>query len=116
DNSQVRLDNSWLHISTSKNFHHFFPKAYLRKIGKSQFENSIINVTFVDDYLNKRIIRDNPPSKYISEFARTNPHIAETLKTHLIDDMEAFGILNDDFDQFLTRRAERVAQEILKRI
>jgi len=116
DNSQVRLDNSWLHISTSKNFHHFFPKAYLRKIGKSQFENSIINITFVDDYLNKRIIRDNPPSKYILEFARTNPHIAETLKTHLIDDLEAFGILTDEFDQFLAQRAERVAQEILKRI
>jgi len=26
DNSTVLLDNSWLSISTSRNYHHFFPK------------------------------------------------------------------------------------------
>ena len=27
------LNNSWLRTSTSKNYHHFFPKAYLSKHG-----------------------------------------------------------------------------------
>jgi hypothetical protein len=28
----VNIDNSWLKIATSKNYHHFFPKSYMKKI------------------------------------------------------------------------------------
>ena len=31
DNGKVILDNSWLKIASSKNYHHFFPKRYLEK-------------------------------------------------------------------------------------
>ncbi|NQT26153.1 hypothetical protein HQ585_12420 [candidate division KSB1 bacterium] len=29
DNSVVQIDNSWLKVANSKNYHHFFPRAYL---------------------------------------------------------------------------------------
>jgi len=115
DNSLVLLDNSWLNISTSKNYHHFFPRAYLRKIGKENFANAIANITFVDDYLNKRIIRAKSPSIYIQEFKAQNPHIDETLKSHLIDDINEYGIPYA-YDTFLEKRSERIAAEIIKRI
>jgi len=31
DDSKVNINNNWLKQSNSKNYHHFFPKAYLRK-------------------------------------------------------------------------------------
>lgn len=117
DNGLVILDNSWLSRSNSKNYHHFFPKAYLKKIGKGDFANALANITFVDDYLNKREIRAKPPSRYIlEEFAKRNPDIEETLKSHLIDNIDDFGISNDDYDTFLEKRSEKIANEILKRV
>lgn len=115
DNSIVILDNSWLSRSNSKNYHHFFPKAYLNKKGKEA--NVLANITFVDDYLNKREIRSKSPSIYIlREFAKSNPHINETLKSHLIDDIDEFGVSNDDYEIFLEKRTERIMEEILRRI
>ena len=117
DNGLVILDNSWLSRSNSRNYHHFFPKAYLKKVGKEDISNALANITFVDDYLNKREIRAKPPSKYIlEEFAKLNSDIEETLKSHLIDDIKNFGITDDDYEIFLEKRSERVADEILKRI
>src|SRR5205823_6449580 len=33
DNSIVRLDNAFLKQANSKNYHHFFPKSWLEKVG-----------------------------------------------------------------------------------
>ncbi len=117
DNGIVILDNSWLNRSNSKNYHHFFPKAYLKKVGKTDYANALANITFVDDYLNKREIKAKPPSKYIlKEYAKINPHLSDTLKSHLIDDINDFGISNDDYDKFLEKRSKKILNEIIKRI
>ena len=43
----------WLKIASSKNYHHFFPKAYLIKKGVAKAQYDVItNITLVDDYLN----------------------------------------------------------------
>lgn len=115
DNSKVRLDNSWLNIASSKNYHHFFPKSYLKKIKKDEYSNALANITLVDDYLNKQIIRDKNPKDYITKFQKENPKLKETLKSHLID-LDNFGILENDYDKFLAKRAKKLANEILKRI
>ena len=55
DGSLVRISNDWLQRANSKNYHHFFPKAYLKKNTEEEeyFINHIANITFVDDWLNK---------------------------------------------------------------
>lgn len=111
----VRLDNSWLRSSDAKNFHHFFPKAYLKRQKKEEYANALANITLVDDYLNKREIRDKAPSKYIQDFYKNNPDLKATLKTHFID-LDTFGIMENDYDTFLQKRAEKLASEIIKRI
>lgn len=123
NDSKVKLDNSWLKISTSKNFHHFFPKAFLKTQtlpGGKHWEdwemNVVPNITLVDDYLNKRDIGAKPPSKYISTFAKTNPRLDSTLESHLIGDRGEFGILDDDYEKFLTKRSERISAELNARI
>ena len=42
--------------------------------------------------------------------------MSETMKTHLIDDLDEFGVWNDNYDSFFMRRAERVRKEINKKL
>lgn len=115
DNSKVRLDNSYLSVATSKNYHHFFPKAYLKRTKNDEYANALANMTLVDDYLNKRVIKDKEPKKYISDFQKENLDLEETLKSHFIH-LSDFGIFENDYDLFLEKRASLLADEILKRI
>lgn len=115
NNGNIILDNSWLSRANSINYHHFFPKAFLEKAGIKN-ENSIANIVLIDDYLNKNTIRAKAPSVYIGGFSKENPHLLDTLKTHLIDDIAVFGILNNDYEAFLQNRSKRIAEEILKRL
>lgn len=116
-NSLVKIDNSWLKAANSKNYHHFFPKAYLRRQGYEDWQaNSILNITIVDDYLNKRRIGAKAPSEYMLQFRNENQLLDETMSTHLIDDMDEFGIWQDDYERFLEQRGNRVVEELTARL
>jgi hypothetical protein len=117
DNSIINISNYWLKQANSKNYHHFFPRAYLKKQGVDEFNiNNVLNITIVDDFLNKREISANSPSKYMKKFARVNKEIKNTMSTHLISDLEDFGIWENDYKKFMTKRAELVSEELSKRI
>lgn len=114
DNGKVILDNSWLKVASSKNYHHFFPKAYLRN--KTVLNsNSLVNITFVSDHLNKRKIGAKAPSQYIADFQDENSQINKALQTHFID-LEGFGIESNDYETFLQARAKLIYQELKSRI
>lgn len=117
DGSIVNISNSWLKQANSKNYHHFFPKSYLK--GKN-YENSrinhILNITIVDDFLNKREIGAKPPSKYMTKFKNENESLQLIMSTHLIGNLDEFGIWNDDYDKFFDERAKVVSRELSKRI
>jgi hypothetical protein len=115
NNGTILLDNSWLKQSNSRNYHHFFPRAYLRR-SNVENENSIVNITLVDDYLNKREIGAKPPSDYIRRFRTSNADLDETMKTHLIDDLQEFGVWHDDYEKFLEKRSQRITEELKRRI
>lgn len=119
DNSIVTIDNSWLKMASSKNYHHFFPKAYMRKFHpeiSDWFVNHIANITIVDDFLNKRSIRDRAPSNYISEYMNMNPNLSMALQSHLIDEPDKSGILNDDYETFASKRLEALSNELNSRL
>lgn len=117
DNGIVNMSNNWLQRADSKNYHHFFPRAFLRKKGVSEDQaNNIVNITIVDDYLNKREIGSKAPSRYMQKFQETNPDIAETMKTHLIGDLREFGILDDDYATFIRKRAKIISDKIKEKI
>lgn len=115
NNKIVTLDNSWLKVSNSKNYHHVFPRHFL--VAKNiKNDNCIVNVTFVSDKLNKKTIRARAPSDYMMEFSLNNETLPETLKTHLIDDVDKFGISDDNYECFLEQRARRIYDEIKSRM
>lgn len=120
DNSIVNISNYWLKIATSKNYHHFFPKAYLLKKldwdNKMFYINHVLNITIVDDFLNKREIAAKSPSTYMRKFHKQNAEIDSTMKTHLINDLETFGIWDDDYEKFFNQRAKILSKEMKKRI
>jgi hypothetical protein len=114
--SIVTLDNSWLKRANSKNYHHFFPKKFLENKGwDTEKANCILNITLVDEYLNKRKIGAQAPSKYLKKFKRSNKNLEETMKSHLIN-LESFGVWHEDYQTFIEKRGERVLDEIRKRL
>ena len=115
DNGKVILDNSWLKMANSKNYHHFFPKSYLRKRGIGN-ENSIVNITLVGADLNKRKIRAKAPSIYIQDFMDENEGLRKSIKSHLIDNIDEFGIYSDDYSVFLEKRANSIFKALKNRI
>lgn len=117
DDSLVTLDNSWLKSTASKNYHHFFPKAYMRDSNVPDWQsNVILNITIVDDYLNKRTIKAKPPSEYMKAFVKSNPKIGNTMSTHLIDDIEIYGVWENNYEKFIDARGKKVLDELQKRI
>jgi hypothetical protein len=115
DNGRVILDDSWLKVANSRNYHHFFPKAYLKKNNVGN-ENSLVNISLVSANLNKRKIKANAPSIYIQDFLDENDELPTTLKSHLINDLDDFGIKSDDYLVFLEKRANIMFKELKDRI
>lgn len=117
DNAIVIVDNSWLKQANSKNYHHFFPRAYLNKCGVDEFDiNHIANITIVDDFINKREIKAKAPSMYMKKYVDSNEAIDEAMESHLIGSLDQFGIWNDDYDTFLEKRLGMFSKELKKRI
>lgn len=114
DRSIVNISNNWLKQANSKNYHHFFTKKFLsdQKVDPKR-ANNVFNITIVDDFLNKRLIGAKPPSKYMKMFTEKNNELTKTMKTHLINDLEQFGVWKDDYDTFLNCRAG-VVQKLLR--
>jgi len=114
DNGKVILDNSWLKIANSKNYHHFFPKAYL-KGQEIPNGNSLVNITFVSDHLNKRKIGAKAPSVYIGDFHDENSEINIALNSHFIE-LKGFGIESNDYATFLAKRSKLIYDELKSRV
>lgn len=108
----VLLDNSNLKIATSRNYHHFFPRDYLKKKRPDAEANWIANITLIDAYSNKHKIGAKAPSAYIAEFKTKNPKLSKGLKTHLIDNLAQFGVLENNYDKFLLKRSEAIAKQL----
>jgi hypothetical protein len=108
-NGVVILDNSNLKIATSRNYHHFFPKNYLEENHKDKEPNLLANITLIDGYSNKHRIGKKAPSDYLSTFAKDNPALPATLKTHLINDQTLIAAQHDNYDAFIQNRATSIA-------
>jgi len=108
----VLLDNSHLKIAASRNYHHFFPKNYLEENHKNKEPNLIANITLIDGYSNKHRIGKKAPSDYIAKFTKDNPTLLETLKTHLIKDVDSYGVTTDNYDSFIKSRSRSIAMAL----
>ena len=112
DGTQVSLRNDWLIQANSKNYHHFFPKS---RFDDASIANHIANITIVDDYLNKRVIRNRWPSDYMKDFQQENDDLASTMRTHYID-IDKDGVWKDNYNLFLNRRCATIARALSRKL
>ncbi len=119
--NRVRVHNDWLKQVNSRNYHHFFPRAYMKKKKPGVDDrrvNHIVNITLVDDYLNKRVIRAKAPSDYLAEIeakAGDDVDFAAVLESHFID-LEKDGARKDDFNTFFDNRARALSDALREQI
>ncbi|MDH0419092.1 MULTISPECIES: DUF262 domain-containing protein [Delftia] len=111
DDSDVLLDNSNLRIATSRNYHHFFPRKYVEKNYPLLEANLIANITLIDAASNNKI-RAKAPSHYVEEFKTNNSRLLSSLRSHLINGLKGFGILEDDYEKFIGKRSEAIAEAL----
>jgi hypothetical protein len=52
----------------------------------------------------------------MDEFRQGNEVLAKTMSTHLIDDLDAFGVWSNDYDSFIQKRAEAASAQLKKRL
>ncbi|MBO5166494.1 MAG: DUF262 domain-containing protein [Lachnospiraceae bacterium] len=115
----VVIDNSWLSQGNSKNYHHFFPKNYMKKnqpLIEDALVNHIANITIVDSYLNKGEIKDRAPSDYMKQYYKDNGSICDIMNTHLIGDLKEFGIWDDNYSAFFDKRLKAIIIELKQEI
>lgn len=116
NNLNVIMDNSWLKISSSKNYHHYFPKSWMKKNYHDLdyfFVNHIVNITIVDDFLNKVLIKTKSPYEYMKFFQETNEELESAMKTHFID-INNDGIWENDYNKFYRNRLKRITKALNK--
>jgi hypothetical protein len=115
-NSLVSFDQNWVSKSDKNNYHHFFPQRMVGQTWTNEPVDNICNIILQDASTNQVDIGNRRPSDYIGEFSNSNSGLSETLKCHLIFDIDKFGILSDDFDTFIRKRASAFIEEIKNRL
>jgi hypothetical protein len=78
--------------------------------------NHVANITLVDDFLNKRLIRAQSPKAYMKDFISKNPDIEKCLATHLIKLNSAFGVMTNEYSKFFDARCKAISRELGKLI
>lgn len=99
--TNISLENV-LSQGNRKEFHHIFPKAYLKSFGdkyKDAQINCLANFSILSRTDNNKI-KDQPPSKYQSEMPEQE--LEKILVTHFC----STEMFNDDYDSFLKSRSE----------
>ncbi len=108
DNREISIAESFSEYSKA-HLHHIFPKKYLLEINNEfvGLRDSIVNIVLAPAVLNREM-GHRAPSDYLSDYAKENSEINETLKSHFITDQETYGLIDNNFDTFLNRRAEAI--------
>jgi hypothetical protein len=96
-----------------KEFHHFFPQAYLKQKGHRPGQiNALANIVMLTSASNK-MISARSPSEYLAEVEKAaGTHLDEWLKSNLISPNAFAAAKKNDYDAFLMERAASIHTEI----
>jgi hypothetical protein len=110
DNRDIDLKNS-LSGYYKHHLHHVFPRKFLEKQDSMAYQqvDSVANIAFSPAITNLEM-SDTAPSEYFKQFMTENTGLKDILPSHFIGDLKEYGISDDNFEQFLERRATAVEQ------
>lgn len=111
----VKIDLSEaLSSYNNRQYHHVFPKAYLRNLGRTANIDSHCNIVMLSASENNRI-SDAEPSIYVpAAVAALGGQAPAVFSANLLPDPGAYAYETADFDQFLTMRGDLLEAYISK--
>ena len=113
--SEVILQNRALKQANSRQFHHLFPKAYVKGKPGAEEVNSVVNVGLVPADLNLSISA-KAPSVYLAQYRSNNSSWDHTLETHVITGDARDALEKDDFLGFVGQRAALLSRLALEAV
>ncbi len=92
--------------------HHIFPRGYITTQYKDNRDilsltDSVVNRTLIPKITNIKIGKKTP-SKYLSELQERNSKLKKSLESHLITIELIEGYYDDEYQEFLKERAEKI--------
>ncbi len=88
-----------------KQFHHIYPKAFLKRIGEGEETNSIVNICMLAASENNRI-SDSEPNRYLPDYVRELDGEAEAVfASNMMPSPSSVDYSTLDYDTFLEKRA-----------
>ncbi len=98
---------SW---QNDKEFHHFFPRAFLQRSGISSAQANVCANLMMLSSVTNIWVSDRPPSVYLRDLCETDGEAAirQRLDTCLVNDVAFAAALADDYDGFLAARSELI--------
>jgi hypothetical protein len=102
--------------SNDKEYHHFFPQAYLARNGKGPTHSNVVaNIVLLTSASNIAI-RDKAPSDYLQTIIDSSGRdvLVQRLLTNLVPEDALDAALEDDYDTFLDRRSAFLHAEALR--
>ena len=107
--AEVELVNGALKQANSRQFHHLFPKAYMRGRPGAENVNSVANIAFIPADLNLKIGKQ-APSKYLARLEWKSTRWHNKLKSHGITTTTARLLQSNDYLGFLSARSKWIAR------
>ncbi|MFI5990810.1 DUF262 domain-containing protein [Streptomyces sp. NPDC051362] len=106
---------SW---QNDKEFHHFFPRAFLKRQGLGQNRANVCANLIMLSSVTNIYISDQPPSVYLKDLCETQgtATIRTRLATCLVDDAAFDAAQRDDYEGFLQARSETLHQRLMQLI
>lgn len=111
----ARIDTAEaLSIFNKKEFHHIFPRAFLKRTGASGDQNSLVNICMLSASENK-IVSDNDPNVYLVDMIQKHGSQAgEIFSSNLLEDPLNLSYETTTYDQFLASRSQIIHDKIQK--
>ncbi|WBB70596.1 DUF262 domain-containing protein [Micromonospora sp. WMMD812] len=106
---------SW---QNDKEFHHFFPRAFLRARGVSGARANVCGNLVMLTSNSNIWVSDRPPSRYLRDLADIEGEgaLRQRLRTCLVNEEAYQAALRDDYDTFLRVRSETLHRRLLQLI
>ncbi|MEU6014495.1 DUF262 domain-containing protein [Streptomyces sp. NPDC047515] len=106
---------SW---QNGKQFHHFFPRAYLKKEGAKAGKDNVCGNLIMLSAITNNWISDRRPSDYLKDLADWHGEdvLRARLRTCLIEEAAYQAALRNDYDGFLRARSETLHRRLMELI
>lgn len=96
-----------------KEYHHVYPKAYLKSIGKGSNSNVLGNIIFLTANTNK-VISDTAPSEYVPALvSELGSQSDPVFRSNLLPVPSEFNYINSSYEEFLKARGTLLTQHVV---